>query len=187
MVRNTVAIQTGEDPRTASIAFHWGKDSDGSPASFFPERGEYWYWPGHGIRLDEGSLIIFLYTIVATPGEGLGFADAGYAIAVIDNPDAPASTWNPRIIDIAPSTFDAVPATAVVRDGAYIVAVAIRQEGTHAGELVRYAAGLLAEGDVAADLVVTYATNSFDFWDLFAQQGACSLYWPRFVLVPVGE
>ncbi len=42
-------------------------------------------------------------------------------------------------------------------------------------------------GPHAADLVVTYATNSFDFWDLFARQGACSLYWPRFVLVPVGE
>ncbi len=290
MVRNTVAIQTGEDPRTASISFHWRQDRDGSPASFFPERGERWYWPGHGIRLDEGPLIIFLYAIVATPGLGLGFAGAGYAVAVINDPDASADTWNPRVFDIAPSTFDAVPATAVVQDGAYIVAVAIRQEGTHAGALVRYPTGLLQEGVVdgaewwagdergwvpesslgaagpafvlndagsecslhwdertgsfihlasygfgastiglrtapaltgpwsspvvvyrppesegprpfvyaakahpelvgpdAADLVVTYATNSFEFGDLFTQQGARSLYWPRFVLVRVGK
>lgn len=290
MVRNTVAIQTGEDPRTASITFHWRQGSDGSPSSFFPERGERWYWPGHGIRLAEGPLIIFLYAIVATPGQGLGFAGAGYAVAVINDPDAPADIWNPRIVDIAPSTFDAVPATAVVQDGEYIVAVAIRQEGTHAGALVRYPMDLLAEGVVdgaewwegggrgwvpesslgadcpafvlndagcecslhwderkgsfihiasygfgastiglrtapalmgpwsspvvvyrppesdgprpfvyaakghpelvgpdAADLVLTYATNSFEFGDLFTQQGARSLYWPRFVLVRVGK
>ena len=290
MVRNTVAIQTGADPRTASITFHWRQDSDGSPASFFPERGEHWYWPGHGIRLDEGPLVIFLYVLVATPGQGLGFASTGYAIAVIDDPDAPTDTWLPRVVDIAPSTFDAIPATAVVQDGAYIVAVAIRQEGTHAGTLVRYPTGLLAEGIAdgaewwagdgqgwvpesslgpggpafvlddagsecslhwdertgsfihiasygfgastiglrtapeltgpwssavvvyqppesngprpfvyaakahpelvgpdAADLVITYATNSFEFGDLFTEQGARSLYWPRFVLVRVSE
>lgn len=205
---------------------------------------------------------------------------------MINDPDASAATWNPRVVDIAPSTFDAVPATAVVQDGGYIVAVAIRQEGTHAGALVRYPTVLLAQGDAdraewwagdgrgwvpesslgasgpafvlddagsecslhwderrrsfihiasygfgastiglrtapaltgpwsspvvvyrppesdgprpfvyaakahpeligpdAADLVVTYATNSFEFGDLFTQQGARSLYWPRFVLV----
>ncbi|MFC1799742.1 DUF4185 domain-containing protein [Candidatus Eisenbacteria bacterium] len=290
MVRNTVAIQTGEDPRTASITFHWEQHSDGSPASFFPERGQCWYWPGHGVRLDEGPLVIFLYSIVATPGRGLGFASAGYAIAVIDDPDASVETWNPRIVDVAPSSFDAVPATAVVQDGSYIVAVGIRQVGTHAGALVRYPSHLLAQGDVdgaewwagdergwipepsldeggpafvlddagaecslhwdersgsfihiasygfgastiglrtapavtgpwsspvvvyrppesdgprpfvyaakahpelvgpdAADLVVTYATNSFEFGDLFTQEGARSLYWPRVVLVRVGK
>ena len=38
-------------------------------------------------------------------------------------------------------------------------------------------------GPEAADLVVTYATNSFEFDDLFTPQGARALYWPRFVLV----
>lgn len=31
------------------------------------------------------------------------------------------------------------------------------------------------------DLVVTYATNSFDFGDLFTAEGSQRLYWPRFV------
>lgn len=85
---------------------------------------------------------------MAAPGQGLGFATAGYAIAVISDPDGFPDAWNPRVVDIAPSTFDAVPATAVIQDGAYIVAVAIRQEGTHAGALVRYPTGPLAEGVV---------------------------------------
>ncbi|MFH1681145.1 MAG: hypothetical protein ABIH26_10935 [Candidatus Eisenbacteria bacterium] len=290
MVRNTIAIQTGEDPRTASIAFHWRQDGDGSPASFFPEHREGWYWPGHGIRLHEGPLVVFLYAVVATPGQDLGFAGRGYAVAVIDNPDAPAEAWNVRVVDAPPSAFDAIPATAVIRDGDYAVAVAIRQKGTHAGSLVRYPVASLAQGDAttaewwagdslgwvpafslgergpaivlddagsecslhwdlrtrsymhiasygfgastiglrtapalagpwtspvdvyrppesdgarpfvyaakahpellgsdAADLVVTYATNSFEFGDLLTQQGARSLYWPRFVVVPLGK
>ena len=290
MVRNTVAIQTGKDPRTASITFHWRQDDDGSPASFFPEHEDQWYWPGHGIRLDEGPLVVFLYAVVATPGRGLAFASTGYAVAVIDNPDASPETWKPRVVDADPSTFDAIPATAAIRDGAYLVAVAIRQEGTHAGALVRYPVTSLAQGDPtmaewwtgdaggwipnsllgerspafvlddagsecslhwdtrtrsfihvasygfgastiglrtapaltgpwnsplfvyrppesdgprpfvyaakahpellgqdATDLVVTYATNSFEFKDLLTQEGTRSIYWPRFVLVPIGE
>jgi len=290
MVRNTIAIQTGEDPSTASITFHWGRDGAGTPASFFPERGEHWYWPGHGIRISEGPLVVFLYVMAGTPGQGLGFASKGYSVAVINDPDVSPEMWNPRIIDIAPLPFDAIPATAVVKDGTYVVAVAIRQEGTHAGALVRYPAGSLAEGVVedaewwlgdergwvpeslvgaagpafvlddagsecslhrdkrtglfihiasygfgastiglrtapaltgpwsspvvvyrppesdgprpfvyaakahpelvgknADDLVVTYATNSFEFTDLITPPGTRSLYWPRFVLVRMGS
>lgn len=290
MVRNTVAIQEGEDPRVASIIFSWRNSADGSPASFFPENDQHWYWPGHGIRLAEGPLVIFLYEMLGTPGKGLGFACMGYALAVIDNPDSPAATWEPRIVVATSSTFDAIPATAVVRDGAYVIALAIRQEGTHAGALVRYPVALLAQGDAskaewwtndergwvpeanlgsggptfviddagaessihwdprtkffihvasygfgasviglrrartltgpwsspeivyrppesdgpqpfvyaakahpeligpeATDLVITYATNSFEFSDLFTKEGEKFLYWPRFVVVPVRE
>jgi len=290
IVRNSVAIQTGNDPRTGLVAFKWGQETDGSPASFFLEHGQRFYWPGHGIRLDEGPLVIFLYALVATPGEGLGFESVGYAIAVIDNPDASLQAWKPRVVDAKANTFDAVPATAVVQDNGYVVALAIRQQGTHAGALVRYPVASLAQGDVAtaewwagdalgwvpasllgedgpafvlddagsecslhwdtrtrsfihvasygfgattiglrtapaltgpwsspvvvyrppesdgprpfvyaakahpelagpdtADLVVTYATNSFEFADLLTQEGERTLYWPRFVVVRVGK
>ncbi len=288
MVRNTVAIQTGTDPCTASLTCHWQQNSDGSPASFFPEGPEHWYWPGHGIRLDEGPLVIFLYVLVATPGQDLGFKYTGYTVAIINNPDEPPAEWRPRLVEIPASPVDAIPATAVVQDGDYIVALAIRQKGIHAGTLVRYRSDQLAAGDVEgaewwagqergwvteaklgadgpvfmlndagsecslhwdertgsfihvasygfgattiglctapaltgpwsspvtvycppesagprpfvyaakahpelkgpdpADLVITYATNSFEFGDLFTPQGTKSLYWPRMVLVPV--
>jgi len=42
-------------------------------------------------------------------------------------------------------------------------------------------------GPDPADLVITYATNSLVFGDLFTPRGRRSLYWPRFVAVPVGE
>ncbi|MEM7134276.1 MAG: DUF4185 domain-containing protein [Chloroflexota bacterium] len=294
MVRNTVAIQIGVDPRTASMTFHWRQDANGSPASFFPERGSQWYWPRHGILLDEGPLVIFLFLMGATPGQGLGFAHEGYALALIDNPHMSPEMWNLQIIDGKPNAYGIIPATAVVQDGEYIVALAIHQESTrmgeHPGMLVRYPSKQLAQGNMdsaewwagerrgwlpeselsaggpayvlddagaecslhwdertesfihvasygfgdttiglrtapaitgpwsspitvydppesdrpqpfvyaakahpklagpnAADLVVTYATNSFEFSDLFTMEGERSLYWPRLVLVPVGK
>lgn len=146
MVRNSVAIQHGRDPRASGMSFYWGDMGAAVPGSFFPEHEERWYWPGHGIRLREGPLLIFLYEMAATPGRDLGFATTGYAVAVIDEPDAPPDQWRPRIFAAPAGGFDAVPATAVVQDGAYIVAVAIRQRGTHAGALARFPALELAAG-----------------------------------------
>jgi len=290
MVKNTVAVQQGKDPRTAAITFHWGRKSDGSPAAFFQGQGDRWFWPGHGTRLEAGPLVVFLFAMVSEPGPGLGFATAGYALAMIENPDAPPDLWDLVISEVHPGVFDAVPATAVVQDQTHITAVAIRQHGTHAGFLVRYSKADLARGDVSraewwagekrgwvaqaslaeagpsfvlddagaecslhwderggsfihiasygfgastiglrrapaltgpwsppvmiyrppeadgprplvyaakahpelagptpADLLITYATNSFEFADLFTPEGASVLYWPRFVLVPIGN
>ena len=289
MVRNSVAIQTGSDPLTAKMSFYWGRDADALPASFFPEDGDAWYWTGGAIRLDEGPLITFLHRTKSTPGEGLGFANAGYAVAIIKNPDLPPSSWKPVIINGGKSKFDAVPATALVRDGEYIVGLALKQEGTHAGALVRYPAASLALGNIdkpqwwagpnrgwvgegvlgsggpvfviddagaesslhwdqgtrsfihiatygfgaatigmrtspaltgpwsswveiyrppelemprpfiysaiahseltapdPAGLIVTYATNSFEFGDLFTEHGRKHLYWPRVITVKPG-
>ncbi|NND56846.1 MAG: DUF5005 domain-containing protein, partial [Xanthomonadales bacterium] len=148
MIRNSVAIQTGHDPLTAKMEFYWGQDANGSPASFFPEDGETWFWTGGAIRLDEGPLISFLYKIKPSPGVGLGFANAGFALALITNPDRPPSAWAPVIFHAGQSAFDAVPATAVVREGDHVVGLALKQEGTHAGALVRYLGSELAAGNI---------------------------------------
>jgi len=42
-------------------------------------------------------------------------------------------------------------------------------------------------GPEAVDLVVTYATNSFEFTDLLTKEGEQSLYWPRFVTIRIGK
>jgi hypothetical protein len=288
MIRNSVAIQTGLDPLTAEMRFYWGRDGDGSPASFFPEDGETWYWTGGAMRLEEGPLITFLRRTNSTPGLGLGFAHAGYALAVIQDPEQEPSVWQPVIVQGRPSTFDAVPAMALVREGEYVIGLALKQAGTHSGALVRYrashlaagnieqpewwagpAAGWVAESDLGPDgpafviddagaenslhwdlrtqsfihfatygfgaatigmrtapaitgpwseavevyrppesgsqrpfvyaamahpelvarrpgeLIVTYATNSFEFSDMFTEYGSQHLYWPRVIVVAI--
>lgn len=288
MPHNTVALERGLELQGAEISFHWRRDLLGRPSSFFPDQGTRYFWPGHGLRFENGPLVIFLFGIVSTPGKGLGFDGAGYAIAVIDDPDAPLDEWKPRIADGPALPFDAMPSTAVARSGEHVVALATRQSGTHAGALVRYRVESLAQGDLSGaewwcgedrgwvptgsvgaegpafviddagsecslhwdervkswvhvasygfgattiglrtapaitgpwsapttiyrppesdrptpfvyaakahpeiegpspdDLVITYATNSLDFLDLFTVRGANELYWPRVVVVPL--
>ena len=183
-----------------------------------------------------------------------------------------------------------MPATALVQEGNYIVGLALKQEGTHAGALVRYLSSALATGNIdnpqwwggpnrgwveeqdlgpggpvfviddagaesslhwdqrtqgfihiatygfgaatigmrtapsltgpwsnqaeiyrppesdgpqpfvfgaiahpelkgpeAGDLIVTYATNSFEFANMFTEYGSKHLYWPRVIAVKVGN
>ncbi|MEZ5987650.1 MAG: DUF4185 domain-containing protein [Planctomycetota bacterium] len=290
IVRNSVAVQRGMDPRTAAMAFCWRVGPDGRPTSFFADHEGRWWWPGHGVRLDGGPLVVFLLDVRSTPGEGLGFAGDGYAVAIVDDPDAPPSQWRPRVVPASRPAFDVLPATAVVRDGDHVVAVAIRQHGAHAGALVRWPVAELARGETAGaewwtgtargwvperslgragpapvmddagsecslhrdpvtgdwlhvatrgfgattivlrrapaltgpwseavevyrppesdgprpfvyaakahpelrgpdpgDLVLTYATNSFEFGDLFTEAGQERLAWPRLVVLPMGR
>ena len=58
MVHNTIGLQVGADPTTASISFHWGDDGDGNPAAFFPGEAEDGFWPGDG-ELVDGTLLQF--------------------------------------------------------------------------------------------------------------------------------
>ncbi len=148
-VHNTIAIESGDDPRTASMAFAWGRDARGLPAPFFPDTRRNWYWPGSGVRIGEGPLVIFLEKIIATPGHGLGFVPDGYAVAVIANPDASPTRWRSRIVEEPAPPFDAVPGSAVIRDGDHVVVLAIRQRGVHAGALVRYRSNAFAGGDLS--------------------------------------
>jgi hypothetical protein len=279
MVHNSAAIQRGRDPTSATLAFALPA---GAPRSFFAEDGARWHWPAGGVRLASGPLVVFLW-IVESSDAGLGFASAGWRVARVDAPDDDPSTWKTVLLDPPPQAFDAVAGSAITLDGSFVVSLATRFEGTHAGFLARFrqedlAAGLVApewwsgaargwtaaglpeaviddagntEGSLHFDarsgrwvhvasrgfgattiavrtapalegpwsapqdvfsppessgthpfvyagkahpevdgedpslLVVTYATNSFDFGDLFAPSGETSLYWPRFARVRV--
>ena len=67
-LRNTIAIERGSDPTTASLRFYWR--SRGSHASsFFPEEGAYWYWPADAVQIDR-SLIVFLDRLTTNPKRG---------------------------------------------------------------------------------------------------------------------
>lgn len=148
-VRNTVAIQTGADPRKAQMRFYWRRAKDGSPAAFFPNRKDIWYWPRSGIRLGGGSLIVFLHKIKAT-NDGLKFASAGYAIAQVTNPDSEPSQWQMRVVEQRDLPFDALPGGDAVIDGEQVVVLATREKrAPHAGALVRYPAAPFFNRDLS--------------------------------------
>jgi hypothetical protein len=64
MINNTIALQTGTDPLTASVAFFWQTTKDGKPAAFIaPADGVGAFWIFHGVAAD-GKLYLFLTQIV---------------------------------------------------------------------------------------------------------------------------
>jgi hypothetical protein len=149
-VRNTVAIQDGLDPATARFTPVWRTDADGAPAAFFAGDGELGHWPGHGIRLPGGPLVVFLSIVRNTPGQGLGFASAGWRAVLIDDPDSPPQTWRPRVLEPAQQAFDAQVGAAVARDGEHVVALAPADSGEHATFVARFPVASLAAGELGA-------------------------------------
>jgi hypothetical protein len=145
MVRNTVAIQTGADPTTASIAFDWAA----GPGSFFPDTADRWLWPLHGIRV-ENTLVLFFSNVKATPGVGLGFAGDGWRAAIIDNPDAAPADWHVKMFTPTAAPAGLTVGTAVVAEGDFVFALSASESGDHAGFLARWRAADLSEGKVEA-------------------------------------
>jgi len=147
-VRNSIAIQEGRDPLNATMRFYWHTLPGGAPTAFFPNDGETWHWTGGALHLEEGPLVTFLMRTVATPGENLGFANRGYSVAITDNPLDEPSSWRTRIVRGPKPGFDALPASDLVRDGAWVIGLSISQKGRHAAALVRYRALELAAGQL---------------------------------------
>ena len=137
MVRNTIAIQRGEDPTAATMTFYW-RGTEDAPESFFSEDGERWYWPGHGIRLGP-ALVLFFQRVKATPGRGLGFEADGWQVAIIDDASGQPLQWNVRMVPPTTAPSGIAVGAALNVDGEHIVALAQREPGNHAGFLVRWA------------------------------------------------
>ena len=121
MVSSSVAIQSGTDPSTASIAFYWGRRADGSPAAFIPDRDGERLWFGSGIRVGD-RLVLFMGRIVSTR-TGLGFESVGWTAFMVENPDADPSAWRVRSLDTPtnPLGID-LGFAAVSRMGEYVYA-----------------------------------------------------------------
>lgn len=144
-IRNSIAVMTGRDVTTATMQFAW---RDGPPSSFFPEIGDRWFWPGGGVRVPGGPLIVFLGEIRSTPNEGLGFAGAGLRAYLIPNPDAPPLEWTIEATTARSPSFgptDSVACTAI--DGEHLVAIVTR-DGDHDGRLARWTLATAATGEL---------------------------------------
>jgi hypothetical protein len=159
MIRNSVAIQSGYDPSTASIAFYW-REEEGKPSSFFPEEGETWFWPGHGLVVDDVLLIFFIATR-ASP-EGLGFEHTGWRAARVADYEQPPSEWrlewleadteaSPADTEASPapeSPFGLIVSGSVLRLEDHVYGFSVR-EPEHTIHLVRWPVARARAGDLS--------------------------------------
>jgi len=145
MVRNSVAVMTGADLRTAALSFAW---RDGSPpTSFFPEEADHWFWPSDGTRIANGPLLVFLAEIRATPGEGLGFAGAGFRALRIPDPSGEPLTWTLEPTTVRAPMFAPTSNVACSTvDGNYLVAV-VTDDAAHDGFLARWPLSAIEFGE----------------------------------------
>jgi hypothetical protein len=134
MIRNSVGVQSGYDPSSAAMAFYW-RTQDGEPGSFFPEDGETWFWPGHGIAL-EGKLLVFLMATRAS-SEGLGFENVGWRAVSVAHPERPPSEWHLEWLKTPENPFGLVVSGSVIQVGEHVCAFSVR-EPDHTIHLVRW-------------------------------------------------
>jgi hypothetical protein len=121
MVSNSVAVQTGTDPTTASIVFTWGRSADGRPDAFIPDRGAERFWFGTGVRVDD-RLVLFMGRVQNT-NVGLGFDSVGWNAFMVENPDAQPSVWRIVPLDTRENPLGlTVGFSAVRRLGDYVYA-----------------------------------------------------------------
>ena len=144
MIRNSLGIQKGYNPGSASIRFYWGRE-DGRPASFFPEPQGEWYWPGGG-TLVRGRLILFLMRVRAVTG-GLGFEAFGSAAVLIDNPQADPSEWRSRVCPIPENSRHVVLGSgSSLAEGGNLYAFGSVEPGRHDIYLNRWPLSLALQG-----------------------------------------
>jgi len=123
MVSNSVAIQTGTDPTTAAISFHWARAADGKPDAMFPDRGGESLWFGNGVRVRD-RLILFFSRTLRNTGTGLGFESVGWTAVMVENPDADPSSWRTRTLETPANPLGIMVGFAgVVTLGDYVVAL----------------------------------------------------------------
>jgi serine/threonine protein kinase len=165
-IRNSIAIQTGYDPTKASITFYWRKNKAGEPSSFFPERGDEWYWPGHGIRL-ENQLLLFLMRVRGTK-TGLGFEHSDYDAVMVSNPDENPIDWNIRWLDTPANDLGiAIGSSSVLKMDEYVYAFGSREPIVpHPMYVVRWPIQEVLNGDLSG---IQWWTGSYTGWKRQAQ------------------
>jgi hypothetical protein len=152
-LRNTIAIERGSDPTTASLRFYWRSRGRHS-SSFFPEQGAYWYWPADAVQIDR-SLVVFLDRLTTNPKgtPGWNFQGASWRIAVVTDDSGDPMGWRVRIV-APPARFvgSLDPGEAVTRVGRWVASLAVPERGglRTPGYLVRWPARELARGRLAS-------------------------------------
>ncbi len=94
LVNNSIGIQTGREPQTASVAFFYQTLPDGLPAPFMqPEDGLGWIWPFHAVRTPEGLYLFLVQLERAGHLPSFDFRLVSNWLAHVSNPDEPPGRW----------------------------------------------------------------------------------------------
>jgi len=90
MVPNSIAIQVGKEPSSASVDFF----PDGGTIPFWnPEEGAGWFWPFHALRTPDGLYLFLLQLERADVPPPFGFGPVSSWLMRVHNPEDPPTRW----------------------------------------------------------------------------------------------
>jgi hypothetical protein len=94
LIHNSVAIQQGKHPATATIRFYWNHAADGRPAALFrPADGRGWFWVFDAVMTPKG-LYAFLAQALRTKGDAVfDFKVIGTWLGHVENPTEMPLKW----------------------------------------------------------------------------------------------
>jgi hypothetical protein len=154
-VNNTVGVQTGLDPATATIEFGW-EDTPSGPKPFFPnEDAQHYFWPYHGVRLGD-RVLVFCMLVGPPSGEK---SDSGVWDVVpftvddwrafwIDGIDGPVAEWTVTPVTERPAAPGLLGARVLLDDG-WLYVWSYR---AGVGYLARFDAATVSAGDLTGPL-----------------------------------
>jgi hypothetical protein len=145
-IHNSIAIQHGYDPSSATIDFHWG-GTEQVPDAFMSEQGSTWFWPGAIVRLDTTALLF--YSGVKSTSAPDGFQAAGWSALIVENPADDPGSWRTALPRFPPVTFPVTLGTAAVVSGDYLYAYGIAVPGDGSVYVARIGLSDANNGDLS--------------------------------------
>ncbi len=146
LIRNSVAIQLGHDPLSATIRFYW-KIKDNVPQAFFPGEETSWFWPGQGV-VTNGFLLLFLLQMHPS-GNDLGFEFEGWKVLRVFNFEDEPGKWDMQWAHTPGNFYGIIIGSGgvLLADG-YLYAYGPDKSKPHDVFLARWPVAEVAQGDL---------------------------------------
>ena len=94
MINNSIGIQRGTNPATASVEFFYRQDEKGMATAFFkPKEKRGYFWPFASVRTSRGLFVFLQHVENYKTGTPFGFRLIGTWLAEIKNPDDDPMLW----------------------------------------------------------------------------------------------
>ncbi len=147
IIRNSIAIQKGEDIESSSLTFYY-KGINKKPKAFFELPGNNWFWTGHGTVVKD-KLIIFLFELENT-NEGFGFQAVGWHLALVKNPSDDPLNWDIEYFKGPDPSDILLGSSAVLKDDRFLYAYGVKEPGSHEVYLIRFEIDQLLVGNFSS-------------------------------------
>ncbi len=146
LVNNSLGIQRGLNPTTATFKCYWN-EKQAQPEAYFETADSTWYWPASGVVLNDKLLILLMR--IERADEGMGFRVVGNGGYLVRNPQDSPDKWQMDPVRLPEYRFKVLYGTGgMAIEGDYLHAISPVVSKGHNGYLMRWNLTDVREGDL---------------------------------------